>query len=220
MRPRYWIWLVVFITFLMCILVPSLRGQELTPEQMQQRVIERAREIERREAEEKVLKELAEQDTPAMRKARKEIERENKEEQKFQKRAARAQLNANVQNCTRGTVHIDQKVGNDWGLKRSSLYQNVTVIIVNNSEQPIDVSSTRHSGTLVGNLCSGGSATLTFSARPNDAMMVQMFLTATSTSVTDRKTDTFQVTLQGPQPYGNFYNYRQDSAMPWNVNLH
>ncbi len=192
-----------------------LQGQQITPEEAQRQVTERAKQIEQRETERKRLEEFEKQDTPAMKQARREFQKEYDDSKKSRERSNRAFLNADVQGCEPRTVWVSPKVGNDRGLKRSYLYSTMSMTIINRSSESVDIVSDLHR-TLITNLCSGGRATLRFSPTPSDGMSIQFTLTAISTSTNGVKTDTRSISLY--KGYGSYsYDYRQVFGQLWEV---
>jgi hypothetical protein len=193
----------------------KLHGQQMTPEQVQEKVVERAREIEKQEAEAKAQLELQRKDTPAMRKARRQLQREANVEKRSRGRSVRAMANANVvSSCESGGIVINPQVGHDKGLKESYLYDTESVMFMNMSDGPVRIVSTLH-GTLIQGLCPGASATISFSPTPNGPTSVRFTLVATSETPGDVSTDEFKVSLRRPRR--SSHDNRRTNGKLWKI---
>ena len=133
----------------------ALSGEELTPEEKIIRA--RATKLEAEKAEKEALAEMAKRDSPAMAKARKELEKETDKQKKIEKQNAGAISNAAVAGCDpRGMVIQPRATGS------YSYQSHVKIRVINLHSRPVSIED--ESGVIVENLCPGGSITL-FRAR-------------------------------------------------------
>ena len=145
---------------------------EETSEQRSVRL--RAEQIEREEKAKLAKAELVKKDTPAMGKARKQLEEEAKKLAEFKKQDADTYASANIQGCPVGTVLVSGEA-----VQSSSWRVMTSVRIVNASPFPRDIeTSFRGIGVAVKNLCAGGSLTLAFYRHTNGPDSEEIILTA------------------------------------------
>ncbi len=162
----------------------------------------------RKEAEEKV-KAL---DSSEMKQARKEVEKEEKEQKKAKERSFKAVNSVDLHGCDPEAVWVNPALGNNWGLRPSSIYSMVMVTIVNRYQQSTDVVSSLH-GTLVKGLCSGGRVTITFAARSTTPSSMQIVLTAIGQSLgAGTQVDSRTISL-----WKSDYNSRQIQSQLWEL---
>jgi hypothetical protein len=163
-----------------------------TPEERAIQV--RAREIERAEAEKREAKERAKSEPSSVKQARKEFARVDKVE----KREDEATRLADVSGCAPGTVRVNPgAVRLNWFERKLGYVHSVR--IVNDSSVTYDVqTSSRGLGTVVGNLCPGGSASLFFTRATileNNRVETIHFVAVSRPEAGRVKTNQFQLTL-------------------------
>lgn len=147
----------------------------------ERQIRERAEEIKAERSAKDAEKERRENDSDEMRQARREAEKAEKKDKKAEDGARKALTSVDLLGCDPATVWISPDIGNRSGLKSSYLYSMSLVTVVNRRPVPVSITSTLH-GALIRNLCSGGSVTLTFAARPNTGGYEQIVMTAISQS--------------------------------------
>ncbi len=134
----------------------------LTPaEQKRLEILRRAQEIEFEKAQKKALKEEKRADTPAMKKAREEIEDREDAQKDARKELVEMRNRAKLTGCSWDTVKISK------GAFDGDILENMIRIRITNTGsffQDIET-PTRGAGLVVHNLCPGGAITLTFSIK-------------------------------------------------------
>lgn len=151
----------------------SADDPSLTPREREIKL--RARELELQEELKKLEERKRKLETPSERKARKEIERQEKLARRAERGEQVTTANAEVTGCPEGTVWVSRRA-----TQRSSWRVMVLVRITNTGALPIDVESPLYGGVLVRDLCSGGGVTLSFTLGWADQDQVQIPLTAIS----------------------------------------
>lgn len=132
-------------------------AQGLSPEEIQIAVEERAEEIKAEKTAKARIEEYRKKDTPEMRKARKEIERTQKDLKSQAKKMARAYDRADIYGCDEDSVYINPRATGFY-----SINPHVKLRVKN--PYPFSINIHDESGLVVGDLCPGGSMTL-FRAR-------------------------------------------------------
>jgi hypothetical protein len=148
-----------------------LRGQGITTESSVERVIVptrqeseedravrlRAEQIRMEREEKAVREEVRKNDTPDMRQARKEIEKQKGRAKSLRKEETKVLARAGITGCENPVTINARAAQSSW------LATMVTVRIVNQSSRFYNIETpSRGIGTAVANLCPGGSVTLSF----------------------------------------------------------
>lgn len=186
----------------------SADDPNLTPREREIKIL--ARQIELQEEIKRLESQKRKIETQSEKRARKEIERREKTENKLQKRAESTISNAQISGCAPDSVWVSPRA------TMNSLLRVMSVVRVTNSGTlPVDIESPLYGGILVRGLCSGGSITLSFVLRWEEPDQLQIPLTAIS-----RPTDGGVATDQF-QTYLNRYDiqYNRVRAQTWMVRV-
>lgn len=119
---------------------------------------------------------------PEVTKARRRREKREKDEKKELKEAAERASNTrtlvNIQGCEPDSVWMNPAIGNQFGLRESTINSRYYITVVNRGGGDAKLTSS-HFGDLLRGLCPGGVAHLLFTTRSSDPNSIQIALTAT-----------------------------------------
>lgn len=151
-----------------------------SPEEAQELVRLRAEEIRLKKENERLLRELSKQDDPEMKEARRELQREAEERAKRAERNRKAVAEAALEGCDPATVEV-KPYGQDF--QPFAMFPVTLVVrVVNTGNAPITIETAfRGLGTVVRNLCGGGSINISFKLRWEDSQMVNIPIIARAT---------------------------------------
>ena len=228
-----WNWNWFSIIAVLVMLGGACVASAQTPETLEQRIerlkAEDQKKLEEESPRERRIRALAEElkivkaekeaeearkksDSSEMKEARKMFEKAERKEMEAKERTSRALTSVDLHGCDYTTVRVNPTIGNNWGLRPSSIYSMVFVTIVNRRLTPVQISSTMH-GTLVGNLCAGGRVTIPFASRSTTANYTQVLLTAVGQSAGPTQVESKSINLYGNRDY----NSRQVMSELWEL---
>lgn len=178
---------------------------------------ERAIAILLKERADLVKKNREIKEDPALRKAHRQREKDEKSSQKVADKIRISRNSVDLNGCTPSESYwVNPRIGTEYGLKPSSANSSMAVTIVNPLQygNVVDITSSLHQ-ELVKSLCSGGTIVITFAARNLGPSNEQIQLTARAQKDGRTVMSTFSFSLQ--TVYDS--RYRQTEARTWRLDL-